>query len=193
MLGLRRERPALFAEGGYGPIEIAGEEADWALGFVRESARRAPGGRRRALSGETGSQARSASGREPARGSLGLRLSRPRNRRPLALARMARAAAGRRADRGVSGSTPRRLGFAWQAPGPSVGVYLDATPMTLTTERQPPGHNVTAATALILARMFGNSPDFWLNVQRRSDLWEAMNSPRQRKRIERSKPLGAAA
>jgi antitoxin HigA-1 len=27
--------------------------------------------------------------------------------------------------------------------------------------------NVTAATALILARVFGNSPDFWLNVQRR--------------------------
>ena len=33
--------------------------------------------------------------------------------------------------------------------------------------------NVTAATALILARVFGNSPEFWLNVQRRSDLWEA--------------------
>ena len=42
---------------------------------------------------------------------------------------------------------------------------------------------VTAATALILARVFGNSPDFWLNVQRRSDLWEAMNSPRERERI----------
>jgi addiction module HigA family antidote len=38
--------------------------------------------------------------------------------------------------------------------------------------------NVTAATALILARVFGNSPDFWLNVQRRTDLWEAMHSPR---------------
>jgi len=33
--------------------------------------------------------------------------------------------------------------------------------------------NVTAATALILARVFGNSPDFWLNVQRRTDLWES--------------------
>ncbi len=50
---------------------------------------------------------------------------------------------------------------------------------------------ITAATALILARVFGNSPDFWLNVQRRSDLWQAMNSPRER--IERAKPLGAAA
>ena len=35
--------------------------------------------------------------------------------------------------------------------------------------------NVTAATALILAHVFGNSPDFWLNVQRRGDLWEAMH------------------
>ncbi|MGJ4911787.1 HigA family addiction module antitoxin [Bradyrhizobium sp. HKCCYLS2033] len=53
--------------------------------------------------------------------------------------------------------------------------------------------NVTAATALILARVFGNSPEFWLNVQRRSDLWEAMHSPRERKRIERAKPLNSAA
>ncbi len=53
--------------------------------------------------------------------------------------------------------------------------------------------NVTAATALILARVFGNSPEFWLNVQRRTDLWEAMNSPGERKRIERAKPIGRAA
>ena len=53
--------------------------------------------------------------------------------------------------------------------------------------------NVTAATALILARVFGNSPDFWLNVQRRSDLWDAMHSPRERERIKRAKPLTAAA
>ena len=52
---------------------------------------------------------------------------------------------------------------------------------------------VTAATALILARVFGNSPDFWLNVQRCSDLWEAMNSPRERERIERARPLTSAA
>ena len=52
---------------------------------------------------------------------------------------------------------------------------------------------VTAPTALILARVFGNSPDFWLNAQRRSDLWEAMHSPRERKRIERAKPLKTVA
>jgi len=53
--------------------------------------------------------------------------------------------------------------------------------------------NVTAATALILARVFGNSADFWLNVQRRGDLWDAMNSPRERRRIERARPLTTAA
>ncbi len=52
---------------------------------------------------------------------------------------------------------------------------------------------VTAPTALILARVFGNSPEFWLNVQRRSDLWEAMHNPRERKRIERARPLQDAA
>ena len=51
---------------------------------------------------------------------------------------------------------------------------------------------VTAPTALILARVFGNSPDFWLNVQRRGDLWEAMHSTRERERIERARPLTAA-
>ncbi len=53
--------------------------------------------------------------------------------------------------------------------------------------------NITAATALILSRVFGNSPDFWLNVQRRSDLWEAMHDATQRKRIDRAKPLEEAA
>src|SRR3954464_15277594 len=53
--------------------------------------------------------------------------------------------------------------------------------------------SITAPTALILARVFGNSPDFWLNVQRRSDLWEALNSPRERERIKRARPLNSAA
>ncbi|MBX3068861.1 MAG: HigA family addiction module antidote protein [Thermomicrobiales bacterium] len=52
---------------------------------------------------------------------------------------------------------------------------------------------VTAPTALMLARVFGTSPDFWLNVQRRSDLWEAMNSPQERARIERARPIRQTA
>jgi antitoxin HigA-1 len=53
--------------------------------------------------------------------------------------------------------------------------------------------NVTAATALILGRVFGNSPDFWLNVQRRNDLWDAMNDPDQLRRIRRAQPLPGRA
>lgn len=52
---------------------------------------------------------------------------------------------------------------------------------------------VTAPTALILDRVFGNSPEFWLNVQRRSDLWEAMHSPKEQERIARARPLTDAA
>jgi addiction module HigA family antidote len=52
---------------------------------------------------------------------------------------------------------------------------------------------VTAPTALMLARVFGNSAEFWLNLQRRNDLWQAMNSPRERARIERARPLDDGA
>lgn len=48
---------------------------------------------------------------------------------------------------------------------------------------------VTADTALILARVFGNSADFWLNMQRRTDLWEALNTPKRAERIARATPL----
>jgi addiction module HigA family antidote len=48
---------------------------------------------------------------------------------------------------------------------------------------------VTADTALILSRVFGNSADFWLNTQRRTDIWEALNTPRRAERIARALPL----
>jgi addiction module HigA family antidote len=48
---------------------------------------------------------------------------------------------------------------------------------------------VTADTALILSRVFGNSADFWLNTQRRTDIWEALNTPRRAERIARAVPL----
>ncbi len=53
--------------------------------------------------------------------------------------------------------------------------------------------SVTAATALILSRVFGNSPDFWLNIQRRNDLWNTMHDPKEVERIEKARPLHNAA
>jgi addiction module HigA family antidote len=52
---------------------------------------------------------------------------------------------------------------------------------------------ITVDTALILAKVFGNTADFWLNLQRRSDIWNALNSPERRERIERARPAGQAA
>jgi addiction module HigA family antidote len=51
---------------------------------------------------------------------------------------------------------------------------------------------VTADTALMLARVFGNTPEFWLNTQRRTDLWEAWHTPKRRQRIEQARALQVA-
>lgn len=47
---------------------------------------------------------------------------------------------------------------------------------------------VTIDTALRFSKAFGTTPDFWLNLQRVSDLYEAMHSP-QAADIARIKPL----
>jgi len=44
--------------------------------------------------------------------------------------------------------------------------------------------------ALRLSRLFGNSPEFWLNAQRAVDLWEAGRAIR--KDMRRIRPLNAA-
>ncbi|MBM3566637.1 MAG: addiction module antidote protein, HigA family, partial [Alphaproteobacteria bacterium] len=44
-----------------------------------------------------------------------------------------------------------------------------------------------------LSRAFGNTPEFWLNVQRRTELWDALNTPDRRKRIERARAIKRAA
>jgi addiction module HigA family antidote len=49
---------------------------------------------------------------------------------------------------------------------------------------------VTPDTALRLAKLFGTTPEFWLNGQRNWDLWHAMRSP-QADEIERIEPVGA--
>ena len=51
---------------------------------------------------------------------------------------------------------------------------------------------LTADTALILSRVFGTSPEFWLNTQRRTDIWEALNTPKRLLRIQRAKPIRRA-
>jgi antitoxin HigA-1 len=45
----------------------------------------------------------------------------------------------------------------------------------------------------MLARVFGNSADFWLNAQRRNELWEAPHSPQRRQHIESARPVRPAA
>lgn len=49
---------------------------------------------------------------------------------------------------------------------------------------------VSAEMALRLARLFGNSPEFWINAQRAVDLWDAARTIKGE--IARIKPLRAA-
>lgn len=49
---------------------------------------------------------------------------------------------------------------------------------------------VSPEMALRLARLFGNSPEFWLNAQRAVDLWDAAQAIK--KDVARIKPLTAA-
>ena len=50
--------------------------------------------------------------------------------------------------------------------------------------------NLSPEMALRLARLFGNSPEFWLNAQRAVDLWDAGQAIK--KDVSRIKPLNAA-
>ena len=49
---------------------------------------------------------------------------------------------------------------------------------------------VSPEMALRLSRLFGNTPEFWLNAQRAVDLWAAARS--KKSKIERISPLDAA-
>lgn len=49
--------------------------------------------------------------------------------------------------------------------------------------------SVTADTALMLAKVFSNTPDFWLNLQQRNDIWTVLHTPKRRARIDRAKPI----
>ena len=49
---------------------------------------------------------------------------------------------------------------------------------------------VSPEMALRLSRLFGNSPEFWLNAQRALDLWNAAQAIKDE--VARIKPLDAA-
>ena len=49
---------------------------------------------------------------------------------------------------------------------------------------------ITSIMALRLSRLFGNSPDFWLNAQHTRDLWES--EQRYYKELVKIQPLNAA-
>jgi antitoxin HigA-1 len=49
---------------------------------------------------------------------------------------------------------------------------------------------VTPDTALRLARLFGTTPEFWLNGQRNWDLWHALHSESARE-LENIEPVSA--
>src|SRR4030043_1335832 len=49
---------------------------------------------------------------------------------------------------------------------------------------------ISPEMALRLSRLFGNTPEFWLNAQRAIDLWEAARTVRRK--LERINPLNAA-
>ena len=51
---------------------------------------------------------------------------------------------------------------------------------------------VTVDSALLLAKAFENTPDFWLNMQRRSDIWAALNTPTRKAKIDRARPVRQA-
>lgn len=51
---------------------------------------------------------------------------------------------------------------------------------------------ITVDTALMLAIVFDNSAEFWLNLQRRNDIWEALHTDKRKARINRAKPIQEA-
>lgn len=52
--------------------------------------------------------------------------------------------------------------------------------------------SITVDTALMLAKAFENTPDFWLNLQRRNDIWDLLHNPKRKDRIEKVKSLRSA-
>jgi len=52
--------------------------------------------------------------------------------------------------------------------------------------------DITVDTALMLGTVFENTPEFWLNLQRRIDIWNVLHNPERKARIEKARPLKSA-
>ena len=50
--------------------------------------------------------------------------------------------------------------------------------------------SVTAETALLLARLFDTTPEYWMNMQAGYDLWEAQQGE-SRDKLERVEPINS--
>ena len=73
--------------------------------------------------------------------------------------------------------------------GDSLGEALGVSRQTI-NEVLRERRSVSPEMALRLSRLFGNTPEFWLNAQRAVDLWEAARTIKTE--VERIKPLSAA-
>lgn len=70
------------------------------------------------------------------------------------------------------------LGLSQQAAAELMGVSRK-TVNELVNDKQA----FTVDLSLVLEKVFGTPPEFWLNLQRQVDLWMAVNSPRTKQRL----------
>jgi addiction module HigA family antidote len=79
---------------------------------------------------------------------------------------------------------------------PDYGLTVSAFAKALGVSRQTVNEllrerrSVSPEMAIRLSRLFGNSPEFWLNAQRGVDLWEASRTIKDK--IKNINPLSAA-
>jgi addiction module HigA family antidote len=79
---------------------------------------------------------------------------------------------------------------------PDYGLSVSALAEALGVSRQTVNEllrerrSLSPEMALRLSRLFGNTPEFWLNAQRAVDLWDAAQAIKAD--VERIKPLNAA-
>ncbi len=52
--------------------------------------------------------------------------------------------------------------------------------------------SISVDTALMLAKVFNNTPNFWLNLQQRNDIWAALNSSKRMSKIKRARQISEA-